>query len=72
LSHDPVGQLALEIAASRGEDAKAGGPYELSCLDQHLALADPGRPFDQREHRLACTRRVRCALEGAELALALE
>jgi hypothetical protein len=72
LSHHPEREPALEIAAARRERAEAGCPRALASRLKQTALADTGRPFDERYGRVAGLHVLDQPLDQFEFVTALE
>ena len=72
LPHEPERQLPLEIGAVRGDHPCAAACRPLPQRRDEAALADPRRPLDHHDPRVAATVRPKQPLERAELLLALE
>src|SRR5207249_464832 len=71
LAHDPEGEVALELAAARGQHTQARA-CASACLCEQPRLADSGRSLDHAEAAFAAFRRVDECAQDRELGLALE
>jgi hypothetical protein len=72
LAHDAEGELALELAAARGEHAHVLHLGGRAQLGEQPALPDPGRTLDQREPAVAVRGVIERSAKRFKLAVALE
>jgi hypothetical protein len=71
LPDHPERQPALQIAAARREQSKAGCPRSVASRGQQPALTDSGRPLHQRQRRITLEHPLHQLVELGKLALAL-
>lgn len=72
MADDPEGELALDLAPSRAQDAKTGGGPAPPRLAYELRLADTSGAFDQDNARLADGRLADDRIERPQLTVTLK